>query len=85
MHVKNSAYVCVKHACVRKLPEHTHRLDMAGLPEEEGWANTRVPGVGQAADQGIGSAWDWQDESVTGPVWDRNESGNHGFFPLLVQ
>lgn len=82
--MKSSVYVCVKHKCVRKLPEHMHQLG-AHLPEEEGWANTRVPGVGQAADQGIDNAWDWQDDSVTGPVWDRNQSGNCGFFPLIVQ
>lgn len=84
MHVKNSVYACVKDKCVPELPEHTHQLGML-LPEVEGWANTRVPGIGQAADQGTGSAWIWQDDSVTGPMWDRNQSANHGFFPLIVQ
>lgn len=84
MCVKNSVYVCVKHKCVRKLPEHTHQPGML-LPEEEGWANTEVSGVGQTAGQGIGTAWVWQNDWVTGPVWDRNQSANHGFFPLIVQ
>lgn len=65
MYVKSSVHMCVKQKCVRKLPEDTHQLGIL-LPEEEGWANTRVPGAGQAADQGIGSSWDWQDDSVTG-------------------
>lgn len=76
--MKSSVYVCAKHKRVRKLPEHMHQLGTL-LQEEEGWANTRVP------DQGIGSTWDWQEDSVAAPVWDRNQSDNRGFFPLIVQ
>lgn len=39
--------MCVKHKCARKIPEHML------LPEEEGWANTRVPGVAKLLIRGL--------------------------------
>lgn len=79
--------MCVyMHKHVIKLPKHplTLKLDTL-LLKEEGQESTRVPDDGQAAEQGVGSAWAQQDKLVTGPVWDRKKSDNHDFFCLVVQ
>jgi len=63
------------HTCTTVLENFPNTPTQLGtiLPEDEGWASTRVPGRDQAADQGVGSAWTWQDELVTGPVWGRHQ------------
>lgn len=71
------------HEHVRRLPKLKHPAGHTSGGGRTG--EQKVPGGGQAAVPGVGSAWAWRDEWVTGPVWGRKESGNHDFFCLLVQ
>lgn len=73
------------HKHVRKPPKHPLSQPGTLLLKDKGWASTRVPDGGQAADQWVSRAWAWQGKSVTGLVWGRNESGNHDFFCRVDQ